>query len=334
MSDSMTYRNLGRSGLKLSRVGLGSWLTFGTDVDEHTTELCVRAALDAGINFLDTADIYALGKAETVLGEVLGRLFGARKDPMRRQDLVIATKAFWPMSDNVNDRGLSRKHLFESVENSLRRLQIEYIDLYQCHRYDPDTPVEEVVRAMDDLIHQGKILYWGVSCWTAAQITDAVRTARDLGATPPISNQPPYNMIDRHIEVDITATSEQEGLSQVVFSPLAQGLLTGKYTSSTPPAGTRGANERLGRFLRPTLTEENLQRVKRLGGLAQEIDMPLSQLALAWCLRHPNVTSVIIGATRPEQVTENAGAATRTLSEDVVQRIEEILGNAPGSSED
>ena len=329
MSDTMTYAKLGRSGLTLSRVGLGSWLTYGTDVDGATTKQCVRAALDAGINFIDTADIYALGAAETALGQVLADLRNASADSVRRQDLVIATKAFWPMTDNVNDRGLSRKHLFESAHNSLERLQIDYIDLYQCHRYDPETPVEEIVRAMDDLIRQGKVLYWGVSCWSAAQITDAVRTARALGAHPPISNQPPYNMIDRHIEVDILSTSAQEGLSQVVFSPLAQGLLTGKYTSKQAPAGTRAANERLGRFLRPTLTDDNLHKVKKLGALAAEVDMPLSQLALAWCLRQSNVTSVIIGATRPEQVTENAGAAMRVLSKETLDRIEEILGNGP-----
>jgi voltage-dependent potassium channel beta subunit len=334
MSDSMTYGNLGHSGLKLSRIGLGSWLTFGTDVDEQTTERCVRTALDAGINFIDTADIYALGEAETVLGKVLSDLFGARKGSVRRQDLVIATKAFWPMSDNVNDRGLSRKHLFESIHNSLRRLKIDYVDLYQCHRYDPETPVEETVRAMDALIRQGKVLYWGVSCWTAAQITDAVRTARALGAVPPVSNQPPYNMIDRGIEVDILSTSAREGLSQVVFSPLAQGLLTGKYTSKTPPAGTRAADERLGRFLRPTLTEENFQRVERLAALAAGMDMPLSQLALAWCLRQENVTSVIIGATRPEQVSENAGAASRSLSADTLEHIEAILDNDPTAPQD
>jgi len=334
MSDNMVYANLGNSGLKLSRVGLGSWLTYGTDVDADTTTQCVRAALDAGINFIDTADIYALGQAETVLGQVLSKLFGTKSDAVRRQDLVIATKAFWPMTDNVNDRGLSRKHLFESVHNSLRRLQLDYADLYKCHRYDAETPVEEIVRAMDDLIRQGKVLYWGTSCWTAAQITDAVRTARALGAHPPISNQPPYNMIDRHIEVDILSRSASEGVSQVVFSPLGQGLLTGKYTSQKVPAGTRAANERLGRFLRPTLTDENLQRVSQLGSLAKELDMPLAQMALAWCLRQANVTSVIIGATKPEQVTQNAGAAMRQLSTEVIERIEEILANKPVAQED
>lgn len=329
MSDNMVYGNLGNSGLKLSCVGLGSWLTYGTEVDADTTTQCVRAALEAGINFIDTADIYALGAAETVLGQVLSKLFGSKSDAVRREDLVIATKVFWPMSDNVNDRGLSRKHLFESVHNSMRRLQIDYIDLYQCHRYDVDTPIEEIVRAMDDLIRQGKVLYWGTSCWTAAQITDAVRTARALGAHPPISNQPPYNMIDRHIEVDILSRSASEGVSQVVFSPLGQGLLTGKYTSQKAPSGTRAANERLGRFLRPTLTDENLQRVAQLGTLAKELDMPLAQLALAWCLRQSNVTSVIIGATKPEQVTQNAGAATRRLSAEVIDRIEAILANKP-----
>ena len=317
----MTYANVGQSGLKVSRVGLGSWLTFGTSVDKATAAGCVRAALDAGVNFIDTADIYALGAAESMLGDVLS--------DVRRQDLVLATKAFWPMSDNINDRGLSRKHLFESVENSLRRLRTDYIDLYQCHRYDPDTPVAEVVRAMDDLAHQGKILYWGVSCWTAAQILDAVRTARELRALPPISNQPPYNMLERSIEAEVIPTSAREGVSQVVFSPLAQGLLTGKYQSRTPPSGTRAADERLGRFLRPLMSDENLRKVTALGGLARELGVPLAHLALGWALRLPNVASVIIGATRPEQVRENVGAVAVECGPDVLERIERILDNRP-----
>lgn len=318
---SMPFANLGHSGLKLSRIGLGSWLTFGTSVDKATAAQCVRVALEAGINFIDTADIYALGAAETMLGEIL-------RD-VRRQDLVIATKAFWPMSENANDRGLSRKHLFESVHNSLRRLQTDYVDLYQCHRYDPETPVAEVVRAMDDLARQGKILYWGVSCWSAAQILDAVRTARETNALPPISNQPPYNMLERSIEAEVLPTCEREGLGQVVFSPLAQGLLTGKYASNVPPAGSRAAHDRFGRFLRPLISAENLRKVAALGGLARELGIPLSQLALAWVLRLPSVASAIMGATRPEQVEENAGAAALELDADVLERIERILDNRP-----
>jgi voltage-dependent potassium channel beta subunit len=317
----MTYRNLGRSGLKLSRIGLGSWMTYGSSVDREGTVRCVHAGLEAGIQFIDTADIYAVGEAERLLGEVLREV--------RRADLVIATKAFWPMSENVNDRGLSRKHLFESLHGSLRRLQTDYVDLYQCHRFDPETPVEEVVRAMDDLIRAGKALYWGVSMWGAEQIEDAVRTARALGAHPPISSQPCYNMLEREVESEVVPACERLGLSQVVFSPLCEGLLTGKYTSTAPSLGTRAAHERFGRFLRPRMTEENVRRVQALGGLAREVGRPLSQLALAWVLRLPNVTSAIIGATRPEQVVENAAAATLELGPEVLSRVEAILGNAP-----
>jgi voltage-dependent potassium channel beta subunit len=316
----MTYTNVGRSGLKVSRIGLGSWLTYGTSVDMSTATRCVRTALEAGVVFFDTADIYSLGEAESMLGEILS--------DTRRQDLVLATKVFWPMSDNVNDRGLSRKHLFESIDGSLRRLRTDYVDLYQCHRYDPDTPVEEVVRAMDDLVRQGKVLYWGVSCWTSAQIVDAARAARALNAAPPISNQPPYNMFERDIEKDIIETSEGEGLSQLVFCPLAQGLLTGKYQDGDLPAGSRATHEHLGRFLRPMLTEENFRRVAVLQDVASDLGVPLSQLALAWCLRLPNVASVITGASRSQQVTENLGAAELELGPDVLERIESILDTA------
>ncbi len=317
----MTYANVGRSGLKVSRIGLGSWLTYASSVDASTAVRCLRAAQEAGIVFIDTADIYALGEAESMLGEILA--------DVRRQDLVLATKAFWPMSENVNDRGLSRKHLFESVENSLRRLRTEYIDLYQCHRYDPETPVEETVRAMDDLIRQGKVLYWGVSCWSAAQIVDAVHVARQTHAPAPISNQPPYNMFEREIEREVIGTSEREGLSQLVFSPLAQGLLTGKYQDGQIPVGSRATHEHFGRFLRPTLTEENFQRVSELRELASDIGVSLSQLALAWCLRVPNVASVIMGASRAQQVTENVVAADIKLVPEIVTRIDSILDNAP-----
>ena len=319
---AMTYARVGRSGLKVSRVGLGSWMTYGSSVDMSTAARCVHTALDAGIVFIDTADIYALGDAESMLGEILAET--------RREDLVLATKAFWPMSDNVNDRGLSRKHLFEAVHASLRRLRTDYIDLYQCHRYDAETPVEEVVRAMDDLVRQGKILYWGVSCWSAAQIVEATRIAGAAHAAAPISNQPPYNMFEREIEREIIPTAESEGLSQVVFCPLAQGLLTGKYQEGQIPAGSRAAHEQYGRFLRPTLEEANLRRVEALQEVARDIGVPLSQLALAWCLRQPNVASVITGASRPQQVLENVGAADLELEPGVLARIEAILDNAPG----
>ncbi len=318
---SMTYTNLGRSGLKVSRVGLGSWMTYGSGVDMSTAVRCVRTAIDAGVVFIDTADMYAGGEAESMLGEILV--------DTRRSDLVLATKLFWPMSDNVNDRGLSRKHVFESVEASLRRLRTDYIDLYQCHRYDPETPVTEVVRAMDDLVRQGKILYWGVSCWSAAQIVDAVRVAQATNAVAPISNQPPYNMLEREIELEVVPTCEREGVSQVVFSPLAEGLLTGKYVAGEVPAGSRAAHEQYGRFLRPRMREDNFRRVAALQQVADDIGIRLSQLALAWCLRLPNVASVIMGATRPQQVSENAASAAVELSPAVLERLEAILMNEP-----
>ena len=229
----MQYVNLGHSGLKVSRVAIGSWLTYGSSVGRDGAAACIQAALDAGVILIDTADIYNYGEAEDLLGDIL--------DGVHRPDYVLATKAFWPMSDNPNNKGLSRKHLFESAEASLKRLRTDYIELYQCHRYDAETPVEETVRAMGDLIAQGKVLYWGVSCWRAAQIVDACHIADSLGVPRPISNQPPYNLMTRDIEQEVVPRSMDEGLSQIVFSPLAQGSLTGKYSGGVRPAGSRGA---------------------------------------------------------------------------------------------
>ncbi|MDP7035184.1 MAG: aldo/keto reductase family protein [Planctomycetota bacterium] len=313
----MKYRRLGESGMKVSVVSLGSWLTFGTTVEKSRVVEIVRTAYDAGVNFYDTADIYGRGLAETCLGEVLKEY--------RREDLVLASKCFWPMSDGINDRGLSRKHLIEAVHASLSRLKTEYLDLYQCHRYDPETPVAEVVQTMDDLCRQGKILYWGVSCWSADQISEAVRCSEHFRSHPLRSNQPPYNMIDRSIEAEILPVSARLGVGQIVFSPLAQGVLTGKYSGGKIPDGSRASNESINQFLLPRMTPRNLAMVDELREIAQEMDCSLAQLALSWCLRNPEVASVIVGATSPRQMTENVGAASIELPDEILQRIESVL---------
>ena len=313
----MKYVNLGRSGLKVSRLSIGSWLTFGSSVDAGLTERCVRTALDGGVNVIDTADIYAIGAAEAALGTFLPDL--------QRSSIVLATKLFWPMSDDPNDRGLSRKHVFESIEASLRRLRTDYVDLYQCHRYDEETPLDETVRAMGDLVRMGKILYWGVSCWTASQIVDACRTADLLGAPRPISNQPPYNLLSREIECDVIPTSRHEGLSQIVFSPLAQGALTGKYSGGVRPEGSRAADSQRNMFMDRMLEPANLARIDGLVAIAAELGTTPSRLALAWCLRDDNVASVIFGATRVEQVQDNVEAAELCLSEETIRRLDALF---------
>lgn len=317
----MTYRRLGATGLHVSTISLGSWLTFGNVVDVDATRACVDAALEHGINLLDTADIYARGAAEDVLGKII--------PDKKRSDLVLATKLFWPMSDDVNDRGLSRKHIIESCEKSLRRLNTEYIDVYQCHRYDPNTPIEEVVRGMNTLIEQGKVLYWGVSCWTAAQITEAVYLAKLMGCHPPISNQPHYSALYRKIEAEILPTCKRLGLGQIVWSPLEQGVLTGKYAKGAVPAGSRAANDKVNQFMLAKLNEDNLGKVESLRPIAGDLGCSVAQLALAWALRDDGIASTIIGATKAEQVVENAKAAEVTIPADAQARIEEILGNKP-----
>jgi voltage-dependent potassium channel beta subunit len=315
----MEYRSVGKAGIKISEVALGAWLTFGESVDEETTRACIKSAVDSGVNFLDNADIYARGEAERVMGKIISDL------GLRRQNLVISSKTFWPMSDDVNDRGLSRKHIMESVEGSLRRLRTDYVDLYFCHRHDPDTPLEEVVRAMDDLVHQGKVLYWGTSVWSAAQIEAAVGTARALNAYTPQVEQPPYNMMNRHIEREIMPTCAKHGIGITVFSPLAQGLLTGKYNDGIPE-GSRATHSD---GLRKTLTDETIVQVQRLTALAADLGLETSQLALAWILRRPEISAVITGATRPEHVLSNVKAAGVRLTPDVLEEIETVLNNAP-----
>ncbi len=313
----MKYRNLGRTGLKVSEIALGAWLTYGGTVAAKQAEPIVRKALASGINFIDVADIYAKGEAEKVVGEII-------KD-MRRSDLVISSKLFWPMSENPNDRGLSRKHIMESIEKSLKRLRTDYLDMYFCHRHDSETPIEEIVRAMDDLVHQGKVLYWGTSVWQADQIEIAVGTARELHAYQPSVEQPRYNMLDRHIEVDILPACVRNGMGLTVWSPLAQGLLTGKYNDGVP-AESRGGSSN---WLKNDLTDENIAKVRKITELAQSLDLTPSQLSLAWILRRPEISCVITGATKVEHVEQNVIASDVVLSDSVLKEIETILNNRP-----
>ncbi len=314
----MEYRQLGKAGIKVSEIALGAWLTFGGSVGEQDARACVKAAVDNGINFLDNADIYAGGEAERVVGKIIREL------GLRRQRLALSSKVFWPMSDDVNDRGLSRKHIMESIEGSLRRLGTDYVDMYFCHRYDPITPTDEVVRAMDDLVHQGKVLYWGTSVWSAAQIEDAVGTARALNCYLPQVEQPRYNMLDRHIEREVLPTCAKYGIGVTVFSPLAQGLLTGKYNDGIPEDSRAARSD----WLDNELNEENVAKVRKLTELASELGLQVSHLALAWILRRPEISTVITGATKPEHVLSNVKAAGVRLDADVLEQIEQILDNA------
>lgn len=294
----MLHHRLGRSGLRVPRLGLGTWLTLAR-IEERAAAELVAAALDAGVNFFDTADVYDRGGAE----ERLGRLLAGR----RREDLVVATKAFHPMSEDVNDRGLSRKHLFESLQASLRRLRMDYVDLYQFHRFDEETPLEETVRAIGDLIRQGQALYWGTSMWSAAQLRDACRTADALGVPRPISEQPRYSMLCREIEAEVVPACRELGIGLLFWSPLAQGLLTGKYRrGQSPPPGSRGADSRrVGEFLDRALPDPSVwDRVEQVRQAAARHGLPMAALAVSWCLRQVPEGSVLLGATRVEQLRE------------------------------
>jgi len=314
----MRYRKLGRSGLKVSELSLGSWLTYGTKTEKDTAVKTIEKAYDLGINSFDTANVYAIGEAEKIVGEAL------RNYP--RESYVLATKVFWPMGDGPNDRGLSRKHVFEQLHASLKRLNTDYVDIYYCHRYDPETPVEETLRTIDDMVRQGKVLYVGVSEWTAQQIQEALHVADHYLLDRIVVNQPAYNMFNRYIEKEIIPVSEKNGIGQIVFSPLAQGVLTGKYRLNQPiPEDSRAAHPKTKRAIEGYLTEENLKKVEQLDEIAKELGVKLSQLALRWVLRQPNVASAIIGASKPEQVEENVKALDIELSQDVLDRIENIL---------
>ncbi len=316
----MEYRHLGSAGVRVSAISLGSWLTYGGSVEDNAAVACIHKAYDLGINFFDTANAYRRGEAETVVGRAL-------KD-FPRDSYVLATKVFFPMGEGPNDHGLSRKHIMEQCEASLKRLGVDYVDLYQCHRYDPETPLEETLRALDDLVSQGKILYAGVSEWSATQIGDAVAIADKRNLHRLASNQPVYNMFQRYIERDVIPLCEREGIGQVVFSPLAQGVLTGKYKpGQQPEAGTRAADPESNMFMQQVMKDEVLERVQQLQSLAQEAGYSLAAMAIAWTLRQPNVSSAIIGASRPQQVEENAKAADLKLTDDVLTRVDEILGD-------
>jgi voltage-dependent potassium channel beta subunit len=313
----MEYRQLGNSGLRVSAISIGSWLTFGSRVEAAETAKLIHQAYELGVNFFDTADVYARGKSEEVVGAAL------RGIP--RPYVVIATKCFFPMSDRANDRGLSRKHIVESVEASLRRLGTDYIDLHQCHRPDPSTPLEETVRAYEDLIRQGKLLYWGVSEWRAAQIVDACRVADQRNAYAPISNQPQYNLLRRGIEREVLPVCEREGLGQVVWSPLAQGVLSGKYSGGQRPQDSRAADTERNRFMEEFLRPEVLHPVDELSPLARDLGLSLAQLALAWCLRTPAVASAIVGVTKESQLRDNVAAAGVTLPAEVIEKLDALF---------
>jgi voltage-dependent potassium channel beta subunit len=315
----MEHRHLGRSGLKVSEIAYGNWITHGSQVAEDAALACVAAALDEGITTFDTADVYAGTRAETVLGKAL--------HGVRRESLEICTKVFWPTGPGQNDRGLSRKHIIESAHNSLRRLQTDYLDLYQAHRYDHETPLEETLRAFDDLVRQGKVLYIGVSEWRAEEIEAALKIADQLGLDRIVSNQPQYNMIWRVIESEVIEVSQREGIGQIVWSPIAQGVLTGKYQpGAAPPAGSRATDEQGSGFISRLLTDEILTRVQQLKPVAEQAGLSAAQLAVAWTLQNPAVSAAIIGATRPEQVRENVKASGVRLDGAVLQHIDHILG--------
>ncbi|MEV4381177.1 aldo/keto reductase family protein [Streptosporangium amethystogenes subsp. fukuiense] len=315
----MEFRHLGRSGLMVSEISYGNWITHGSQVEEDAAKQCVRAALDEGITTFDTADVYAGTKAEEVLGRALAGV--------RRESLEIFTKVYWPTGQGPNDRGLSRKHITESLHGSLRRLQTDYVDLYQAHRFDYETPLEETLKTFDDLVRQGKVLYVGVSEWTAEQIGRALKIADEMGFDRLVSNQPQYSMLWRVIEAEVVPLSEKEGVGQIVFSPIAQGVLTGKYLpGQPPPAGSRATDPTGGNFISRMLDDDVLTRVQRLGPIAADLGLSMAQLAVAWVLQNPNVSSAIVGASRPEQVRDNVRASGVRLDAEVLKKIDDVLG--------
>jgi aryl-alcohol dehydrogenase-like predicted oxidoreductase len=317
----MEHRHLGHSGLLVSEISYGNWLTHGSQVEEEQALACVRAALDNGITTFDTADVYAGTKAETVLGRAL-------KDE-RRDGLEIFTKVFWPTGPGPNDRGLSRKHILRSIEGSLRRLQTDYVDLYQAHRYDHSTPLEETMQAFADVVRAGKALYIGVSEWRAEEIRAAKQLADELHV-PLVSNQPQYNALWRVIEAEVVPTCQELGLSQVVWSPIAQGVLTGKYKpGAAPPEGSRATDQAGGaNMIKRWLDDDILRRVQELQPIADGLGLSMAQLAIAWVLQNDNVASAIVGASRPEQVEDNVKAAGVTIEADVMKQIDDVLGDA------
>jgi len=314
----MQYRNLGRWGVKLSVIGLGSYLTIGFKTDDKTSRDTIRKSYEGGVNFFDTADAYNKGEAEKVLGKYLS--------DFERHTLVILSKCFAPMSDEANDRGLSAKHIFESCHKSLKRLKTDYLDIYMCHRPDPNTPLEETVRALEDLARQGKILYWGVSEWPAHLIVRANRVAREIGARQIAASEPRYNLHYRYPERNLFPATEAEGIGNVIFSTLAHGMLTGKYTSmGKAPEKTRAADDETNMVIKRLYwTEENMHKAQEFVKIAWEMGVTGAQLAIAWCLRNSAVTSAITGATRISQVEDNLKAAEIEIPEDALEKIEEL----------
>lgn len=315
----MEFRRLGRSGMQVSEISYGNWLTHGSQVEAEQATACVREALDVGITTFDTADVYAGTKAESVLGEAL--------KGERREGLEIFTKVYWPTGPGKNDRGLSRKHVIESCDASLERLQTDYIDLYQAHRFDYETPLEETLRAFDDLVRAGKVHYIGVSEWKASEIEAALKIADEMGLDRIVSSQPQYSMLWRVIEAEVVPLCEREGIGQVVWSPLAQGVLTGKYLpGQAPPEGSRATDDQGGdKMISRWLRDEVLEKVQQLKPLADEAGMSLAQMSIAWVLANPNVSSAIIGASRPEQVRDNVAASGKQLDDDLLKKIDEVL---------
>ena len=315
----MHYRRLGRSGLKVSEIALGAWVTMGNQIDEKISSDLIHAAYDQGINFFDNADAYASGQAEIVMGKAI-------KD-IPREALVISSKVFWPTMPGPNGRGLSRKHITESLNKSLKNLDLDYLDIYYCHRYDPDTPIEEVVFSMNTFIQQGKILYWGTSEWEGAQITQAVGIARQFNLIPPVVEQPQYNLFHRRrVEDQITPVCREFGIGLTTWSPLYYGILTGKYNDGIP-VGSRASIENMN-WIRDRITEERVQKVRQLTALANELEITTAQLSIAWLLRRKEVSCVITGATRLEQLDENllAADAQKHLTDSLLEQIEAIIG--------
>lgn len=317
----MQFRYLGNSGLKVSEIIYGNWLTHASQVEDEQAIKTVHAALDAGITTYDTADVYANQAAEVVLGNAL--------KGQRREGLEILTKVYWPVAEKgPNDVGLSRKHIFEALHGSLKRLQTDYIDLYQAHRFDYETPLEETMQAFADLVRQGKVHYIGVSEWSAKQIRKGKKLADELGIHL-ISNQPQYSMLWRVIEEKVIPTSEELGLSQIVWSPIAQGVLSGKYLPGQPaPAGSRAADPKLASIIEKFMTDDVLTRVQKLRPLAEGLGLDMAQLAIAWVLQNKNVAAAIVGASRPEQIASNVKAAGVKIPKDVMKQIDDILGKA------
>ena len=314
----MEYRNLGGAGIRVSEIALGNWVTHGGQVGDDAARECVHAALDAGINFFDTADVYEWGKAEAVLGKIL-------KD-QERSSYVLATKVFFPTGHGPNDRGLSRKHIMESCHKSLERLQTDYVDLYQAHRFDRHVELEETLRAWDDLVRQGKVHYIGVSEWNAAQISRALQITSDLLLERIVTNQPQYSMLWRVPEAEVMPLSRKENIGQICWSPLAMGVLTGKYKPGEKrPEGSRATS---GGEIDPRyMTDEVLTAVQNLGPIAEELGLSMAQLAIAWVLQNDNVSAAIIGATRAEQVKDNVQASGVKLDDSVLERIDQVLGD-------